>query len=290
MPLTFTRSFRVRHYECDPYGHVNNATYLRYMQEAAFDASAAAGYDFEKYRDLGTLWLIRETGIEYLRPAAYDQTLAVRTWVADFRRIRSRREYEMSVNGDIVARAFTDWVYLDAATQQPARIPDELIAGFFPEGAPPTAPRREPFPEPPPIPPGAFTAQRRVQWHELDGAGHVNNAMYVSYLEDTAIQAAESVNWGLGRVAERNIAILAREHRLEYLRPAVLGDELAITTWLSNFRRTNVVRHYAVKRAADGELLLRARTLWVWVDLKTGRPTPIPVEMLADFEGQTAEG
>ena len=40
------RAFRVRQYECDPYGHVNHANYLRYMQEAAFDASAAVGYDF----------------------------------------------------------------------------------------------------------------------------------------------------------------------------------------------------------------------------------------------------
>ena len=42
MALTHERTFRVRHYECDSYGHVNHANYLRYMQEAAFDASAAA--------------------------------------------------------------------------------------------------------------------------------------------------------------------------------------------------------------------------------------------------------
>ena len=53
MPLTHTRTFRVRHYECDAYGHLNNANYLRYMQETAFDASAAAGYDLERYNKLG---------------------------------------------------------------------------------------------------------------------------------------------------------------------------------------------------------------------------------------------
>ena len=49
MPLVHTRNFRVRHYECDAYGHLNNANYLRYMQEAAFDASAAAGYGMLRY-------------------------------------------------------------------------------------------------------------------------------------------------------------------------------------------------------------------------------------------------
>ena len=41
-PVTHTRTFRIRHYECDRYGHVNNANYIRYMQEAAMDASAAS--------------------------------------------------------------------------------------------------------------------------------------------------------------------------------------------------------------------------------------------------------
>ena len=54
MPMTHVRTLRVRHYECDPYGHVNQANYLRYMQEAAFGASAAAGYDLARYEAILT--------------------------------------------------------------------------------------------------------------------------------------------------------------------------------------------------------------------------------------------
>ena len=39
MPRTFIRPFRIRYYECDPYGHVNNANYLRYATQAALEAS-----------------------------------------------------------------------------------------------------------------------------------------------------------------------------------------------------------------------------------------------------------
>ena len=53
MPLTNTTKFRVRYVECDAYGHVNNANYLRYMQEAAFAASAAVGYDVRRYDEIG---------------------------------------------------------------------------------------------------------------------------------------------------------------------------------------------------------------------------------------------
>ena len=77
MPFTYSRTFRVRYYECDAYGHLNNANYLRYMQETAFDASAAAGYDLQAYEALGHFWLIRETDIEYRRPLRYDDSVTV---------------------------------------------------------------------------------------------------------------------------------------------------------------------------------------------------------------------
>ena len=45
MPKIYERNFRIRFYECDAYGHVNHANYLRFMQEAAIEASADVGYD-----------------------------------------------------------------------------------------------------------------------------------------------------------------------------------------------------------------------------------------------------
>ena len=96
MPHTHTRNFRIRHYECDAFGNLNNANFVRYMQETAFDASAAAGFDQERYNELGHHWLIRETEIEYLKPVRYGDTVAVKTWVVDFQRVRSRRAYEFT--------------------------------------------------------------------------------------------------------------------------------------------------------------------------------------------------
>ena len=145
------RSFRVRHYECDAYGHVNHANYLRYMQEAAFDASAAVGYDVARYEAIGRQWLIRETDITYHRPLTYGDTVIVKTWVADFRRVRSRRIYELR-QGDSdapVATAATEWVFLDSATLRPASIPPEMVAAFWHPDATP-GDRREAFPVAPP--------------------------------------------------------------------------------------------------------------------------------------------
>jgi acyl-CoA thioester hydrolase len=285
MPLTHTRTFRVRHYECDAYGHVNHANYLRYMQEAAFDASAAAGYDLARYDAIDRYWLVRETEIEYLHPLRYGDSVQVKTYVADFRRVRSRRAYELNLlgSGRPVARAQTDWVFLQQSTLRPALIPEEMKAAFFPEGVPDSLPHRERFPDPPPPPAGAFRQRRRAEWRDLDQAGHVNNAVYLSYVEDCGLQMLAASGWPIRRMEADGVAIVARHHRIEYKEPAKLDDELAVTTWISDVERKTAVRHTTIARASDDTLLARTRTTHVWIAPGTGKATSIPESLLADL-------
>lgn len=249
------------------------------------DASAAAGYDLARYEALGHQWLIRETDIEYLRPLTYGDSVVVKTWVADFHRVRSRRMYELrhAASGELVAQAETDWVYLETATGRPATIPPEMIRAFIPEGTDPAPRRRDPFPEPPPAPPGVFRMRRRVEWRDLDPAGHVNNAVYLTYFEDCSVQDAASRGWPMARMAAADFAIVARHYRIEYQRPALLDDELEVATWISDVKRSSAVRHYALTRVTDGVLLARARAVWVWVDRRTGSPMRIPEDFAQDF-------
>lgn len=285
MPQTHTRVFRVRFYECDGYGHVNNANYLRYMQEAAFDASSAAGWTPERYDAVGRTWLIRETDIEFLQSLKHGDSVAVKTWVDDFRRVRSRRAYEFckAGSGESVARASTDWVFLDTQTWRPATIPPELMADFFPEGVPREAPPRERFPSAPPAPAGKFVMRRRVEWRDIDPMEHVNNATYLAYMDDAGVEVSVAFGWPISRMLEEGFAIIARRIRIEYRLPAVLGDELEVATWASGMRRATGTRHYFITRLSDGELLAQAHTEYVWVDLATGRPIRIPERLLHDF-------
>ena len=283
-PTVLERAFRVRSYECDAYGHVNHANYLRYMQEAAFDASAAVGYDLARYQALGRQWLIRETDITYLRPLVYGDTVIVRTWVADFRRVRSRRMYELRLagSGEPVATAATEWVYLDSFTLRPASVPPEMVAAFrHPDTVP--GDRREPFPESPPPPPGVFRMRRRVEWREIDQAQHVNNANYLAYIEECNVAAAEAYGWSMARIMARGVAIVARRYRIEYREPAVMHDELEVTSFLADVKRATAVRHNEIRRVRDDALLARSYALWVFVDLETGRPIRIPPDFMDTF-------
>jgi len=285
MPLTNTTKFRVRYVECDIYGHVNNANYLRYMQEAAFDASAAAGYDVKRYDELGQYWLVRETEIEYFKPLAYGDEFEIKTWVIDFRRVRSRRTYEFRLAGsdEISARGQTDWVYIDQATQRPVNVPPEMIRAFAPEDEKVTAQSRDSFPKPPPPPPEVFKMRRRVMWQDIDQAQHVNNAVYLSYVEDCSFQLMKHFRWPLQRMRAEDCAILIRKQHIQYLQPALFDDEIEVRSYVYGVQRASAMRYYSITRVSDGALLAQVNSLGVWVDLKTGMPRRFPDQFLADI-------
>ncbi len=285
MPLVHSRNFRVRHYECDAFGSLNNANFVRYMQETAFDASTAAGYDQARYAELGHHWLIRETDIEYLKPVRYGDTVNVKTWVIDFHRVRSRRAYEFTLfdSGETVAEAVTDWVYLENESAKPATIPEEMISAFFPDGPPTSIPPRRRFPALPAPPTNNFEIHRRVIWQDLDPVQHVNNAVYLNYVEECGMQVLAAHGWPINRMLEDNFAILIRRHQIQYRQPAILGDELIISTWASYVRRSHATRHYVIQRKSDGVQLATVHSLGVWVNLESGKPMRIPEDFLSDF-------
>jgi acyl-CoA thioester hydrolase len=291
MPLKHTRSFRVRFYECDAYGHVNNSNYARYMQETAFDASAAAGYSDERYQEMNLLWLIRDTKVEYLQPLRYGDTAEVSTWVDDFRRVRSRRMYEIRRQGEeqVMARGETDWVLLNRQTLRPVSVPEEMQRAFFPEGVPQQAGQRAPFPKPPEPPSGAVTITREVAWEEVDPAQHVNNAKYFTYMEESGIQAAAQFGVSMQAHLENGFGSVARETRIEYKQPALMGDTLEITTYLSNLRSVRATRHFIIRRQSDQELLAQAYVIWVFINIHTGRPVRLPEQIALQLAPHIAQ-
>ena len=278
MPVVRRETFPVRYWECNALGHLSSANYFRWMQEAAFGASASVGYDWARYSEMGYVWLARETDIKYLRPLKYGDKVDLRTWVLDFRRTRSRRAYEFTSaqTGQLAAQAVTDWVYVNAETLQPTAVPEEMQRAFLPDGQPKGVPPRERFPAAPTPPPDVFSMTRQVEWHDIDMMWHVNNAVYLAYVEEAGARLAEAHGWSVERMTEEKSAILTQRHRIEYRQAARMGDELDIATWYSDTRRATALRHCLIRRAEDRELLVQAQVHCAWVDLKTGHHIGTP--------------
>lgn len=255
-PRTQERAFRVRHVECDAHGVLTATNMLRYMQEAAMDASTAAGYSVAWYNEHARMWLIRETDLAITRWPRMDETLTITTWVADFRRVRSRRAYDLRCNGASVARAYTDWVYLDTGTLRPVTVPDEMLTGFWPDGPPADElPPRAPFPADDEPAADVFRVTRPVLWSDLDQAAHVNNAQYLAMMEDCAATAPNSGVLAPDPASDAPPA--PRRCRIQYREPAVLGDMLRVATWITP-GADRPARRYTVTRAGDHVLLAQA--------------------------------
>ena len=68
------------------------------------------------------------------------------------------------------------------------------------------------------------------------------------------------------------------------LRPAFADEQLGVHTWVPRFEPRSTPRRYLFVRESDRTVLARAETIWVFVDLTTGRRRPIPPELLAAFD------
>ena len=261
--------------DVDAFGELRTSTLLKFLQEIATRASTDAGFDPAYYARAGTMWLVRRTTVEREHAARYGDTLEATTWIADFRRVRSQRRYEVHAGDHVVARATTDWVYVDAAHSRPRTIPLEMQRVFVPEGAASTPRFAMPASDPPP---GATILAHRVAPYELDALAHVNNANYVHYVEHAALDAATAVGWSIDRQLGAGGRLRAIRHDLEYLDGALLGDEIRIASWPTAVDDERVELATLITRAADATPLLRAVSAYGWIDAGRRRvslPAPL---------------
>ncbi len=118
--------------------------------------------------------------------------------------------------------------------------------------------------------------------NSIDENGHVNNVAYVQWMQDIAVEHYASIG---GIEAQGSDATwVIREHRIEYLLPAFEGEEIEIRTWVENIRKVRSLRRYEFFRKADGKILVKGETDWVFVDVKSGRPLAIPQKVVDVFK------
>ena len=119
---------------------------------------------------------------------------------------------------------------------------------------------------------------------DIDSNGHVNNIVYVQWMQDAAIAHSDAVGCTAATSAS-GCTWVARSHHIEYLRPAFAGDRITVQTWIVDAtRKSSSPRRYRMVRDSDGAVLARGETLWVFIDVQSGRPRTIPPEVIQCFE------
>jgi acyl-ACP thioesterase len=215
-PTRVEVAVRVRFDEAGPDGKLRCSALLRYVQDVAWIHSEGAGFGRDWYGARQLMWLVRSIVLDVEDAVEYGAALTITTEVLGFRRVWARRRSDIFRAGDgggrgaRVATVLIDWVLL-GANGAPSRVPPEIL-GAFPVELPSFEPTRVPVA----ADADGFRHALAVRPRDLDPMAHVNNAVYLDYLE-------EGVELAGGADLLRH---LPRRYRLEYILPAEPGAKL----------------------------------------------------------------
>jgi acyl-CoA thioester hydrolase len=128
-----------------------------------------------------------------------------------------------------------------------------------------------------------------VSVESIDMNNHVNNQEYVRWMQDIATAHSHRQGWTVARYLDTKTTWVIRSHYIEYIRPAFMGDELIVATWVAGIDVQTSPRKYRFVRARDGKPMVEAETLWVYCDATTGRPLDITAAIREAFPVVTDE-
>ena len=129
-----------------------------------------------------------------------------------------------------------------------------------------------------PIPANTVSYQTtfKVEKNAIDGLNHVNNVVYLQWVNDISEK-----HWNLlaGKEIKEKYLWVVLRHELDYMNQAFLGDEITVSTWVGESSGVKSIRHVAVYKG--DAILLKARSTWCLLEMKTLRPTRIKEDILS---------
>ena len=142
---------------------------------------------------------------------------------------------------------------------------------------------------PSPIPPfhrGAMSEKPSLEVtftarpEHIDELGHVNNAVWVQWMEEVAVAHWRQLAHPSHQQAYLWVVV---RHEIDYLRPAREGDVIRARTFVGEAAKGARFERFVLFDGADGLERVRARTQWAMIDRKSGKPIRVPAEVIAPF-------
>jgi acyl-CoA thioester hydrolase len=127
-----------------------------------------------------------------------------------------------------------------------------------------------------------FKSFHKVRSFECDSYGHVNNAVYLNYLEFARMEVLEAKDLTLDKLKDRGYFIVVRRIEIDYNYPVIAGDLLVIQTKLHSYRATSGTFIQEIIREKDKKNIASAKVTWVTIN-KNGRPVRIPSQIKNAF-------
>jgi acyl-CoA thioester hydrolase len=114
---------------------------------------------------------------------------------------------------------------------------------------------------------------------DIDGQNHVNNTVYLRWVQEVATAHWQTI---ASTEARERIGWVVLRHEIDYKAPACLGDQVVLRTWVGKATKITFERFTEIQRS-DGRVLSAARTVWCPINTQTGRPVRVPAEVREQF-------
>jgi acyl-CoA thioester hydrolase len=129
-----------------------------------------------------------------------------------------------------------------------------------------------------------FVIDLKVGSDDIDGLGHANNAVYVTWLERCAWRHSQRLGLDLSEYRRLDRAMAVLRHEIDYLASAYEDDDLQLATWIVDWdQKLKMTRQFQLVRPRDGLTLLRARTTFVCIELSSGKPKRMPAAFIEGY-------
>jgi acyl-CoA thioester hydrolase len=131
--------------------------------------------------------------------------------------------------------------------------------------------------------PAIYHYKHVVKKNEIDGQNHVNNLVYLKWMQSAATEHSTAQGWGSDRYKEEGAGWVVKSHFIEYLTSTFENDEIVVKTWISEFKKASSTRKYKMVRLSDNKTLATAETNWAYISLEHRVPRRTPESLREAF-------
>ncbi len=119
-----------------------------------------------------------------------------------------------------------------------------------------------------------------VRWSDCDPMGHVNNAVYITYMEQARIAFfREFMGLKEGeRITTKHFRFVIAENACRYLKPATIDQKIIVVITVTEVKNSSFIFGYEMKDKLTGEAIAAGHSVQVWYNYQTGKSEPIPEE------------
>jgi acyl-CoA thioester hydrolase len=139
--------------------------------------------------------------------------------------------------------------------------------------------------------PAAHRVEIAVAPQDIDAYGHVNNSVYLTWLDRAAWSHSAALGVPLDHCISSRRGMAAQRIEIDYLRAALAGDTVQVATWIeSGDQRLRVGRRFQLRRVSDAQTLARAKVDYVCINLDSGRAVRMPAGFAAAYVLTSPDG